>query len=124
MAPDRPTRFATDLLESAATEGARQNRSAKQQLDFWARVGRAVASHQTAAQHRIEAAVADTTVLASLSDDERLVANAALDATIQQHAQTSSYGELLAAEGMPVVALDDDGRVIRYEPNGTSSVIE
>ncbi|MGH9025999.1 MAG: TA system antitoxin ParD family protein [Acidimicrobiia bacterium] len=124
MAPDRPTRFATDLLESAAAEGARQNRSAKQQLDYWARVGRAVSIHQTAAQRRIEAALADTTVIATLSPEVQLVANAEIDAAIQQHAQTTSYGELLAAEGMPIVALDDDGRLVRYERDGTRTVIE
>ncbi|MGZ8745786.1 MAG: TA system antitoxin ParD family protein, partial [Mycobacterium sp.] len=36
---DRVTRFAADLLDSAAAEGVRQSRSAKQQLDHWARVG-------------------------------------------------------------------------------------
>ena len=36
---DRVTRFAADLVDSAAAEGARQSRSAKQQLDHWARVG-------------------------------------------------------------------------------------
>ena len=35
---DRVTRVAADLMDSAATEGARQSRSAKQQLDHWARV--------------------------------------------------------------------------------------
>ena len=39
---DRVTRIAADLMDSAAAEGARQSRSAKQQLDHWARVGRAV----------------------------------------------------------------------------------
>lgn len=55
---DRVTRVAADLMDSAAVEGARQSRSAKQQLDHWARVGRAVTSHQTAARRRIEAALA------------------------------------------------------------------
>ena len=41
---DRVTRVAADLMDSAAAEGARQSRSAKQQLDHWARVGRAVSS--------------------------------------------------------------------------------
>jgi ParD-like antitoxin of type II bacterial toxin-antitoxin system len=124
MAPDRPTRFATDLLESAAAEGARQNRSAKQQLDYWTRVGRAVSIRHTGAQRRIEAALADTTVLATLGPAEQLVANAELDAAIQQHGQTTSYGELLAAEGIPIVAVDDDGRLVRYEPDGTRTIIE
>ena len=43
---------------AAAAEGARQSRSAKQQLDHWARVGRAVSSQHTAARRRVEAALA------------------------------------------------------------------
>jgi hypothetical protein len=52
---DRITRVAADLMDSAAAEGARQSRSAEQQLDHWARVGRAVSSQQTAARRRVEA---------------------------------------------------------------------
>ena len=124
MALDRPTRFATDLLESAAVEGARQSRSAKQQLDYWARLGRAVSMHQTAARLRVEAALAGTTALAGLEPAERLVANSEIDVAIRQHAQTTSYGELLAAEGVTVVALDDEGRLVRYQPDGTSTVVK
>jgi len=120
---DRPTRFASDLLESAAVEGARQSRSAKQQLDYWARVGRAVSMHDTGGRRRIEAALADTTLLTSLSADERLVANCEIDALIQQRAQTAPFGDILTAEGVTVVALDDNGRLVRFEADGTSTVI-
>ena len=40
MAADKVTRFAADLVDAAAVEGARHSRSTKQQLDHWARVGR------------------------------------------------------------------------------------
>ena len=55
---DRVTRIAADLMDSAAAEGARQSRSAKQQLDHWARVGRAVSSRHSAARAKVEAALA------------------------------------------------------------------
>jgi hypothetical protein len=124
MVRDKPTRFATDLLESAAVEGARQSRSAKQQLDYWARLGRSVSMHQTAARLRVEAVLAGTTALAELDPTERLVANAEIDVLIQQRAQATAYGELLAAEGVTVVALDDEGRLVRYLPDGTSALVE
>ena len=124
MAHDKPTRFAIDLLESAAVEGSRQSRSAKQQLDYWARLGRAVSMRETAARRRVEAALADTTAVATLDPAARIVSNAELDAAIQQHAQTTWYGELLAAEGVVVVALDSNGRLVRYEPDGTSTPAE
>jgi hypothetical protein len=124
MAHDRPTRCATDLFDSAAVEGARQRRSAKQQLDYWARVGRAVSMHNTAQQRRIDVALADTRLLGTLDAPDRVVANAEIDASIQQHAQTKSYSELLSAQGVTVVALGDDGRLVRFEPDGTRTVVE
>jgi hypothetical protein len=123
MAADRPTRFATDLLESAAAEGKRESRSAKQQLDHWARVGRSVSMHQTAARRRVEAALAGELPLADLTDDERLVANAELDASIQAQAESMSFGARLAIEGVTTVALDDDGSLVEYHPDGSSTVL-
>ena len=81
---DRVTRIAADLMDSAAAEGARQSRSAKQQLDHWARVGRAVSEGQTAARRRVEAALSGELRLDVLSDDERIVVNAEIDAAVQE----------------------------------------
>ena len=123
MTADRPTRFASDLLESAAVEGKRESRSAKQQLDYWARVGRSVAMHQTAARRRVVAALAGELPFADLTDAERLVANADLDASIQMQAQSTSFGERLAAEGVTTVALDDEGALVEYRRDGSSVVL-
>jgi hypothetical protein len=123
MTADRPTRFASDLLESAAVEGKRESRSAKQQLDYWARVGRSVSMHQTAARRRVVAALAGELPFADLTDAERLVANADLDASIQMQAQSTSFGERLAAEGVTTVALDDEGALVEYRRDGSSVVL-
>lgn len=117
MSADRPTRFAADLLDSAAAEGARQSRSAKQQLDHWARVGRAVSMQETAARRQIEEALAGRLPLADLTHAEQVVVNAEIDASIQEHA--TSYGDRLAAEGVTTVALDDDGTLMQHHPDGS-----
>lgn len=118
--PDRPTRVAADLLEAAAVEGARQRRSAKQQLDHWARVGRSVSMTHTAARRRVEAALAGQLPERELSAEEMTVFNAELDASISEAARTISFGEVLAARGVTTVALDDKGVLTRYHPDGTS----
>jgi ParD-like antitoxin of type II bacterial toxin-antitoxin system len=123
MAADRPTRFAADLLDAAAVEGARHSRSAKQQLDHWARVGRTVSTHHSTARRRVEAALAGTLALTDLTAEERLVANAEVDAAIAQRLRTVHYGNILAAEGVATVALDDEGRLVRYEPDGTTTLL-
>lgn len=119
MIADKPTRVAVDLLESAAVEGVRQSRSAKQQLDHWARVGRAVSMRETASRMRIEAVLGATMTLAQLTTEERVVANAELDASIQERARSISFGARLAAQGITTVSLDDDGNLIEHRPDGT-----
>ncbi|HZY77027.1 MAG TPA: hypothetical protein VFE40_11970 [Jatrophihabitantaceae bacterium] len=122
LAPDRVTRFAADLVESATVEGARQSRSSKQQLDHWARVGRAVSEHHSAARRRVEAALAGELELTELTGPERVVLNAELDAAIQESLHRTHYGSVLAARGITTVALDDDGNLVEYRPDGSSTV--
>src|SRR5258708_35639954 len=120
---DRVTRFAADLLDSAAAEGARQSRSAKQQLDHWARVGRAVSSQHTAARRRVEAALAGDVELRELSAGEGVVLNAEIAAAIQERLAESHYGELLAKRGITTVALSEAGEIVEYPPDGRSVVV-
>jgi ParD-like antitoxin of type II bacterial toxin-antitoxin system len=121
---DRVTRVAADLVDSAAAEGARQSRSAKQQLDHWARVGRAVSSHQTASRRRVEAALAGDLDTNRLSEEEGLVFNAEISAAIEESLATAQYGDLLSSRGITTVALNDDGEIVEYRPDGTTSVVD
>ena len=120
---DRVTRFSADLLDSAAAEGARQSRSAKQQLDHWARVGREVSSQHTAARRRVEAALAGELELRELSVEEGVVFNAEIGAAIQENLAESSYGEVLAKRGITTVALNDSGDIVEHRPDGSSVVL-
>jgi hypothetical protein len=120
---DRVTRFAADLLDSAAAEGVRQSRSAKQQLDHWARVGRAVSSRQSAARRRVEAALAGELEVAELSDDEGVVFNAEITAAIEENLAASDYGSVLAKRGVTTVALDKNGQIVEHRPDGRSVVV-
>jgi hypothetical protein len=122
-ANDRVTRFAADLVDSAAVEGARQSRSAKQQLDHWARVGRAVSSQHTAARGRVEAALAGDLEVRELSVEEGVVFNAEIAAAIQENLAGSHYGERLAQRGVTTVALDENGEIVEHHPDGHSIVL-
>jgi hypothetical protein len=124
MAADRVTRFAADLVDAAAVEGARHSRSTKQQLDHWARVGRTVSTHHSTARRRVEAALQGTLALTDLTPEERLVTNAETDATVAERLRTVHYGDVLAGEGVVTVALDDDGRLVRYAPDGTTTPLD
>jgi ParD-like antitoxin of type II bacterial toxin-antitoxin system len=117
---DRVTRVAADLVDSAAAEGTRQSRSAKQQLDHWARVGRAVSTQQTAARRRVEAALAGRIQLAELTVEEGVVFNAEISAAIEENLSRTHYGDTLAARGVTTVALNEAGDIIEQRPDGTS----
>ena len=120
---DRVTRFAADLIDSAAVEGARQSRSAKQQLDHWARVGRAVSSQQSAARRRVEAALAGELTLSELSVEEGVVFNAEITAAIQEDLAQAHYGQVLAERGITTVALNDAGEIVEHRADGGSAVL-
>lgn len=119
-ATDRVTRFAADLVDAAAAEGARQSRSTKQQLDHWARVGRAVSSQHTASRRRVEAALAGDLELSELTVEEGVVFNAEVSAAIEESLARTNYGETLAARGVTTVALDDSGELVEYAPDGSA----
>lgn len=120
---DRVTRVAADLMESASSEGARQSRSAKQQLDHWARVGRAVSNQHTASRRRVESALAGELDTTDLSLEEGVVFNAEISAAIDEGLARTDYGDALASRGITMVALDDEGRIVEYWPDGTSAVV-
>ena len=118
---DRVTRFAADLLDSAAAEGARQSRSAKQQLDHWARVGRAVSSRHSAARRKVEAALAGELELAELSEEEGVVFDAEISAAIQESLADADYGRVLAGRGITTVAVNEDGEIVEHVPTAARS---
>lgn len=121
---DRVTRVAADLIDSAAAVGARQSRSAKQQLDHWARVGRAVSSQQTLARRRVEAALAGDADLNTLSAEEGVVFNAEIAAAVEEHLAGSHYGDRLAAHGITTVSMNSAGQLVEHRPDGTSVILD
>jgi hypothetical protein len=123
VAATHPTRVAADLAESAARVGRLESRSAAQQIDHWARLGRNISMHQSAARRRIEAALAGELPLADLSPDEHVVFAAELDVAIAEAAQGASFGDALAGEGITTVSLDADGRLVRHDPDGTTTML-
>jgi hypothetical protein len=120
---DRVTRVAADLIDSAAVEGSRQSRSAKQQLDHWARIGRAVSSQHSAARRKVEAALAGETPLRDLTAEEGAVFNAEIAVAIEEKLAKADYGATLAARGITTVALDENGDMVQYRPDGSTAVL-
>lgn len=119
---DRPARVPSDLLDAAAVEAVTQRRSAKQQLEHWTRVGRAV-SARTDRRRRIEDAIAGRLPARELTSDEQIVANAEIDAAIVTAARNASFGKQLASEAAITVALNEQGELTRYYPDGRTETL-
>ena len=117
----QPTRIASDVYAAAQQVAVRESRSAAEQVNHWARIGQSLAMHQAASRRRIEAVLAGTLPMSVLRPDEREVVNAELDAAITSRAQATPLGK---AAGGTTVALDDDGRLVEYRPDGTSALLD
>jgi hypothetical protein len=102
-ARDKAIRVDAELVDAAAAEGARQSRSAGQQLAHWVRVGRAVSSVSSSQRARVEAALAGELALSALSGEEALVVNAEISAGIEERLAQVDVGVGLAADGITTV---------------------
>lgn len=120
---DKVTRFSSDLVDAAASEGEREHRSARQQLEHWARVGREVSDQRTVARRRVEAALAGRVPLRELSAEEGVVFNAEIAAALEESLATGNHLDDRAAQGRSTVVLDDQGRVVKHLPDGTQIVL-
>lgn len=78
---------------------------------------------ETAARRRVEAALAGTLELAALTAKERTMLNAEIDAAIHEHAVRTPYGDVLAGEGGTTVALDEQGDLAQFHPDGSSTAL-
>jgi hypothetical protein len=75
---ERVTRFDEVLFETAAAEGSRQSRSARQQLEHWARLGAALSAQVESPVNRVRLALEGTIAQRDLTLDEARQLDAAI----------------------------------------------
>ncbi|QNG20597.1 hypothetical protein G4H71_10950 [Rhodococcus triatomae] len=120
---DKVTRFSPDLWGDAVTAGVREQRSARQQLEHWARVGRAVSDRSSTGRRRIESALAGTLPSAQLTTDEAVVFDAEIDASIEADLAEFDFVASRAQRGFTSVALDEQGELVEYGPDGSERAL-
>lgn len=121
---DKVTRFSAVLVEEAGTEGAREHRSARQQLEHWARVGRGVSLRTSAARRRVESALAGTLPIGELTPEESVVFDSEVDALLEERLGNLDMVSERAAQGFSSVAVDGAGRVVEYRADGSTVILE
>jgi hypothetical protein len=119
----KTTRLPVDLLDAAEAEGVEEHRSTAKQVEHWARFGMYFDRQTSASRHRIQRAVAGELSLGELGADERLTANALIDASISTAANGTSFAQRLAARGVTTIVMDDEGRMVQRHPDGSTSVL-
>ena len=117
----KTTRLPVDLLAAAESEGIEERRSMAKQVEHWARIGMYLDRQTSTARRRIQRAVAGEAPLAALDEDERVVANAMIDASISAAANEMSFADRLAARGVVTVVLDGNGAMVRRHPDGSTT---
>jgi hypothetical protein len=91
------------------SDGRRRERSQQHHPDLWA---------------RIEAVLSGSVSLTELTPDERLAVNVELDATIADRLAEIDWKHGLQARGFPVVAMDEQGHLVKHLPDGSTSLID
>lgn len=107
-----PTRIESDLYESAKSVGAVMSRSAAQQVNHWARIGRELESAEGVSQREIARVLAGAASYDALSAREKAVVRAEWDERITARRLDLNFEEEFIASGVRWVEGDEDGAVV------------
>ena len=113
-------RVTTELISSARKSGGRMGRSIAQQIDYWARLGRALEAQPQVSLPHIQAVLDGRADYDFLTGDEQTVAREEMIQRVEQGpraGQPSLYEELLAA-GLPFTDMDDKGKPVQVSAEG------
>ncbi len=122
--PVAPVRVSAATLQLARKEAAINGRSVSGQVDYWARLGRAVEASPSFSRERIQRALAGLASAQSLNAEERAVYDE-LEFDAMETIETPSgkaFWDKLKAEGGGV-GVDAAGRLVKGHPDGTIEVL-
>jgi hypothetical protein len=122
MASTIPTRVTTELFNTAKVVGDMTSRSAAQQIEHWARIGREVELASTLAQRDITAVLSGSMEYDDLGTEEQAVVRARWASLMKERRESLDLVRDFGVRGETYVDLDDQGRIVRHAPDG--AVIE
>jgi hypothetical protein len=82
-----------------------------------------VCAQQTGARRRVEAALAGSLPVEHLSGAEAVVFDAEVQSRLAARLRQTNLGAVLAARGITTVALNEQGELTEYRPDGTSAPV-
>lgn len=110
-----PTRVDGALFAAAKSSGARSSRSAAQQIDHWARIGRELEASTTISHREIEAVLAGNGAYDALQEREQALVRAAWDEELAERLATFDLKQVVGAPGVGWAENDEQGNVVVTE---------
>ena len=114
-----PTRIDGELFGAAKLAGEIQSRSAAQQLDHWARLGRELEASPMITHGEIESVLTGRTPYDGLSDRAQAVVRVAWDEHISAGIAELNFEQELREAGSPWAEADAEGHAIVRNPTPT-----
>lgn len=111
-----PTRIDQQLFDAARAAGELHSRSAAQQIDHWARIGRQLESSPAVSHDEISRVLAGQASYDELGVRAQAVTRAAWDEEIAARLEALDFTEALQASGRPWPEADADGNVVMRSP--------
>jgi hypothetical protein len=116
-----PTRIDQGLFEAAKAAGELHSRSAAQQLDHWARVGRELEASPAVTHDEIARVLAGQASYDALSDRAQAFVRASWNEQVAERIDRLDLTDQLRATGQPWVEADADGKVVVREPGSPAA---
>ena len=118
MSNSSAVKISAELAESARRESAISARSMTQQIEYWARIGRAVERSPSVSMSRVQAALKASLDYDALNADERAVVLGRVEAHVFDPRGNSSLHRQFRKAGRSYSAVDEHGSMVKVLPSG------
>jgi hypothetical protein len=119
MAANSPTRIDDDLFEAAKAAAATQSRSAAQQVNHWARIGRQLEASGSVSQRDIARVLAGTHSYDALDPLSQAVVRTEWDEQMRAVRESLDFTAKLTAAGLPWAEADEAGQTVQRQSTHT-----
>ena len=117
MAASAPTRIDEDLFAAAKSAGELLSRSAAQQINHWARIGRELEASQAVSARDIGDVLAGRASYDDLSAREQAVVRAEWEVRIAERIATLDLVSEFEAAGRTYSYLNSEGEIVTWRPD-------
>lgn len=121
MKASTPVRIDSELYAEAESVAEVMSRSTTQQIAHWARIGRELEASPTVSMQDVAAVLGNKNRYDTLGEDEQAIVRASWAERLAALSGSLRLDQDFAAEGRPFVELDDEGRVVRRDPEKAQS---